>query len=128
MLASDWPRLITWPDNWPLIGCDKYLVPGAPHVARYAGDEADLEHVVLVGGEGELSLLLHVLPVHEVVARRVSHHHVDLEQGIMIFYKPRLTGSSHLLSLNLGYIELSRDEDVFVDFLFQTFPEKSSHF
>ena len=106
----------------PVLGGEEHLVPGAPHVARHAGDEADLEHVVLVRREGELAIFLDVLPVDEVVARRVGHHHVNLEQKI-INYKLQLTSSSYLLSLDLRDIKLPCHQDVFMDFLFQTFPE-----
>ena len=56
-----------------------HLVTASSHVGGDHGVEADREHVVLVCGEGELALLLHILPVHEVMTGRVCHHHVHLK-------------------------------------------------
>ena len=54
-------------------------MPGSPHVAGHSRDEADLEDVVLVRGEGELAFTLDILSVEEVVGASICHHHVHLK-------------------------------------------------
>ena len=83
----------------------EYLVATSPHVAGHPRDEANLKYVVLVGGEGELPLRIHLLPVEEVVAAGVRHHQVDLLAG------------------HLSDRVVSRHQDTVPDLLCQTLPE-----
>ena len=63
-----------------MLHVQEYLVPASSHVARHPGDETNLKYVVLVGGEGELPLRVHFLPVEEVVSTGICHHQVDLQE------------------------------------------------
>ena len=58
-----------------------FLVPSTPHISRNPGDEADLEDVVGVGGEGKLAFLC-LLTVYKVLALGVRHHHVHLANTV----------------------------------------------
>ena len=47
-----------------MLGLQEHLVSASPHVCWHQRYEADLKHIVLVSGEGELASLLNCLSVH----------------------------------------------------------------
>jgi len=85
-----------------MLSLQENLVPAPSHVTRYSRNEANLEHVIVIGGEGKLALVSG-LPVDEVLPLSVSDHHV------------------HLLPRNLINIIFSSHKNSLVNLFLQTF-------
>ena len=56
-----------------------YRSPSAPHICWDSRNEANLENIIIISGEGELSLV-GGLPVDKVLPLGVCDHHVNLQR------------------------------------------------